>query len=171
MAKTFQQLRIGTLLMDLLTRDEERVDAVSGHLRFDICMLIRFILPLFLDLVSNSLLFCVIFYLIHRWLNCCWAALLTTRLVSAIDFITQTPETSQLKIGVFGASTGGAGTYVSTMQYCFIFNNAFTESCSPCPTPPSHNHLRHFPRWPCRLGPVRHFANNHMSGHVYCWRS
>jgi len=38
-AKTIRQAGIGTLLMDLLTREEERVDAMTCHLRFDISLL------------------------------------------------------------------------------------------------------------------------------------
>jgi dienelactone hydrolase len=35
-ARRLQQAGVGTLLFDLLTRDEERVDDATGHLRFDI---------------------------------------------------------------------------------------------------------------------------------------
>lgn len=38
-ASVLQRAGLGTLLMDLLTRDEEAVDAQSGHLRFDISLL------------------------------------------------------------------------------------------------------------------------------------
>jgi dienelactone hydrolase len=38
-AAQLQSGRIGTLLMDLLTTDEERIDAYTGHLRFDIRLL------------------------------------------------------------------------------------------------------------------------------------
>ena len=38
-AKTIRQSGTGTLLMDLLTRQEERVDAMTRHLRFDINLL------------------------------------------------------------------------------------------------------------------------------------
>jgi dienelactone hydrolase len=38
-AATLRQAGIGTLLMDLLTAEEEAVDARSGHLRFDIGLL------------------------------------------------------------------------------------------------------------------------------------
>jgi putative phosphoribosyl transferase len=40
-ARTLQQAGIGTLLFDLLTSDEERADALDGHLRFDIGLLSR----------------------------------------------------------------------------------------------------------------------------------
>jgi putative phosphoribosyl transferase len=38
-AESLRRAGLGTLLMDLLTRDEERLDANSGHLRFDIRLL------------------------------------------------------------------------------------------------------------------------------------
>jgi putative phosphoribosyl transferase len=38
-AQTIQESGTATLLMDLLTRDEERLDAVTRHLRFDIRLL------------------------------------------------------------------------------------------------------------------------------------
>lgn len=38
-AQTFQQAGLGTLLFDLLTREEEASDALNGHLRFDIELL------------------------------------------------------------------------------------------------------------------------------------
>ena len=40
-ARTLQGRGLGTLLFDLLTMDEERRDAVDGHLRFDIPLLAR----------------------------------------------------------------------------------------------------------------------------------
>lgn len=38
-AEVLRQARLGTLLMDLLTEDEEAADARTGHLRFDIGLL------------------------------------------------------------------------------------------------------------------------------------
>src|SRR5579883_3265361 len=38
-ARVLQDGRLATLLLDLLTRDEERIDAVTLHLRFDIALL------------------------------------------------------------------------------------------------------------------------------------
>jgi pimeloyl-ACP methyl ester carboxylesterase len=40
-AQTLNEAGIGTLLMDLLTRDEELVDRATGELRFDISLLAR----------------------------------------------------------------------------------------------------------------------------------
>src|SRR5438067_3435657 len=38
-ARVLQDAGLGTLLVDLLTSEEERVDAMTAHLRFDIGML------------------------------------------------------------------------------------------------------------------------------------
>src|SRR5688572_27018099 len=38
-AQALNQARLGTLLIDLLTAEEERIDLVTRHLRFDIEML------------------------------------------------------------------------------------------------------------------------------------
>jgi putative phosphoribosyl transferase len=38
-ASTIRDARVGTLLFDLLTREEERIDIHTGHLRFDIGLL------------------------------------------------------------------------------------------------------------------------------------
>ncbi len=38
-AQTIRARGVGTLLFDLLTKEEESVDAASGHLRFDVAML------------------------------------------------------------------------------------------------------------------------------------
>jgi putative phosphoribosyl transferase len=40
-ARTLREAGIGTLLFDLLTRDEEDSDQVTGHLRFDVALLAR----------------------------------------------------------------------------------------------------------------------------------
>jgi len=70
---------LGTLLMDLLTAEEERVDAVTRRLRFDI-------------------------------------ALLSQRLVGAIDWLTREPATRDRRIGLFGASTGAAAALVAAAR-------------------------------------------------------
>ncbi len=67
---------LATLLIDLLTEEEESVDAVTAHLRFDI-------------------------------------ALLAERLVGALEWLAQDPETRDLPVGLFGASTGGAAALVA----------------------------------------------------------
>ena len=70
-AGSLREAGLATLLIDLLTPQEEAVDARTGHLRFDI-------------------------------------ALLADRLVAAIDWLGKRPETRNLHVGLFGASTGGA---------------------------------------------------------------
>ncbi len=70
---------LATLLMDLLTPEEERVDAVTRELRFDIPLLAR-------------------------------------RLVGAIDWLTQQPETAPLPVGTFGASTGAAAALIAAAE-------------------------------------------------------
>jgi putative phosphoribosyl transferase len=62
---------LATLLLDLLTVDEEAQDRHTAHLRFDI-------------------------------------GLLTERLLAAVDWARQQPDTADLPVGLFGASTGGA---------------------------------------------------------------
>ena len=63
------EVKLATLLVDLLTLDEEAIDLRTGQLRFDI-------------------------------------ELLAERLVHATDWLTQFPDTKDLRIGYFGASTG-----------------------------------------------------------------
>jgi dienelactone hydrolase len=71
-AEVLQQAGLATLLMDLLTRDEDVIDLDTRQYRFDI-------------------------------------GLLTERLAMAIDWLTHNPQTRDLPIGLFGASTGAAG--------------------------------------------------------------
>ena len=70
-ARLLKEANLSTLLIDLLTLDEEVIDARTAQLRFDI-------------------------------------GLLAERLVAATDWLTQFPDTRQLRIGYFGASTGAA---------------------------------------------------------------
>lgn len=70
---------LATLLIDLLTPEEEAVDLRTRHLRFDI-------------------------------------ALLAERLVGATDWLGADPETRGLKVGYFGASTGGGAALVAAAE-------------------------------------------------------
>jgi dienelactone hydrolase len=70
-ARLLNEANLSTLLIDLLTLDEEVIDARTAQLCFDI-------------------------------------GLLAERLVAATDWLTQFPDTRQLRIGYFGASTGAA---------------------------------------------------------------
>jgi|SRR5258706_5044230 putative phosphoribosyl transferase len=75
-ARVLNEAKLATLLIDLLTLDEEVVDARTAQLRFDI-------------------------------------ELLAERLVGATDWLAQDPDTKQLRIGYFGASTGAAAALVA----------------------------------------------------------
>ncbi|MFE9773318.1 dienelactone hydrolase family protein [Streptomyces sp. NPDC005931] len=70
---------LGTLLLDLLSEDEEREDAVTARLRFDI--------PLLAD-----------------------------RLAVAVDWLGDQPDTRNLPVGLFGASTGAAAALVAAAE-------------------------------------------------------
>ena len=78
-ADVLRRSGVGTLLIDLLTRDEEAVDMRTAHLRFDI-------------------------------------ALLADRLAGASAWLAKQPETSPLKLGLFGASTGGGAALVAAAR-------------------------------------------------------
>jgi dienelactone hydrolase len=75
-ARTIREAGVGTLLFDLLTRQEEEVDSYTRELRFDI-------------------------------------NLLASRLVGATEWLAEEPETSHLRPGYFGASTGGGAALVA----------------------------------------------------------
>lgn len=77
-----EQLRTGgagTLLIDLLTREEEQADMRTAHLRFDI-------------------------------------GLLADRLVRTIEWLEREPQTRNLKVGLFGASTGGGAALAAAAR-------------------------------------------------------
>ncbi len=78
-AGVLNQAGLATLLVDLLTWDEEQEDLRTHRLRFDI-------------------------------------ELLAGRLVAAIDWLAQTPETRGLAVGLFGASTGGGAALVAAAE-------------------------------------------------------
>jgi dienelactone hydrolase len=77
-AQVLQKAGLATLLIDLLTEEEEKVDDCTAHLRFDI-------------------------------------ELLAKRLVGTTDWITKNPDTKNLSIGYFGASTGAAAALVASV--------------------------------------------------------
>ena len=78
-AQLLNHAKLATLLVDLLTPEEEVVDLQTAQLRFDI-------------------------------------ELLAKRLVGVTDWLTQTPETRQLRIGYFGASTGASAALVAAAE-------------------------------------------------------
>jgi putative phosphoribosyl transferase len=75
-ARTIREAGVGTLLFDLLTQEEETVDIMTRHLRFEI-------------------------------------GLLAERLVDATNWIKRGTDTSHLKVGYFGSSTGGGAALVA----------------------------------------------------------
>lgn len=79
-ARVLQEARIGTLLFDLLTSEEEVLDQYSAALRFDI-------------------------------------GLLAQRLADATRWLLEREETRSLKVGYFGASTGGGAALVAAAQF------------------------------------------------------
>ena len=78
-ARVLREANLATLLIDLLTEDEEEVDLRTTRLRFDIGLLAR-------------------------------------RLVGATDWLAQNPDTEQLRIGSFGASTGAGAALVAAAE-------------------------------------------------------
>ena len=78
-AQSLRQGGLGTLLIDLLTPQEEAVDMRTGHLRFDI-------------------------------------DLLASRLVGTIGWMSRETPTRTLRIGIFGASTGGGAALVAAAR-------------------------------------------------------
>jgi putative phosphoribosyl transferase len=75
-ARALREAGLATLLIDLLTPEEEEADLRTGHLRFDI-------------------------------------GLLAQRLAGATDWLTLNPDTLDLRIGYFGASTGAGAALVA----------------------------------------------------------
>jgi putative phosphoribosyl transferase len=78
-ARRLRQANLATLLIDLLTAEEETIDLQTRHLRFDI-------------------------------------GLLAGRLVGATDWLTQNPDTRNLRVGYFGASTGAGAALVAAAE-------------------------------------------------------
>jgi putative phosphoribosyl transferase len=78
-ARMLNEAKLATLLVDLLTEEEEEIDSRLAHLRFDIGML-------------------------------------AVRLASIIDWLSQEARTRDLRIGLFGASTGAAAALVAASE-------------------------------------------------------
>jgi putative phosphoribosyl transferase len=78
-AEKLREEGLGTLLIDLLTPEEEEVDMRTAHLRFDI-------------------------------------ELLAVRLIGAIEWLEQEKRTQTMKVGLFGASTGGGAALVAAAR-------------------------------------------------------
>ena len=78
-AESLRRKGLGTLLIDLLTEEEENVDVRTRHLRFDI------------DLLAG-------------------------RLVAAANWLSRQDATRHLRLGLFGASTGGGAALVAAAE-------------------------------------------------------
>jgi len=78
-AQLLNEAKLATLLVDLLTSEEEAVDLRTAQLRFDI-------------------------------------GLLAERLVGVTDWVARAPETQQLRLGYFGASTGAGAALVAAAE-------------------------------------------------------
>jgi putative phosphoribosyl transferase len=78
-ARTIRGAGVGTLLFDLLTREEEAVDIHTRHLRFDIGLLAR-------------------------------------RLTNATDWVRREADLWHLRVGYFGASTGGGAALMAAAE-------------------------------------------------------
>ena len=78
-AGVLREAGLATLMIDLLTREEEEADLRTGHLRFDI-------------------------------------GLLAERLSGATDWLMHNPDTQNLRIGYFGASTGAGAALVAAAK-------------------------------------------------------
>ena len=74
-ARLLNEAKLATLLIDLLTSDEEAIDLRTTHLRFDI-------------------------------------GLLAERLVGVTEWLTQHPDTRDLRVGSFGANTGAGAAHL-----------------------------------------------------------
>ena len=72
--KSLNEDGLATLLLDLLTADEEELDNQTRQSRFDI-------------------------------------GLLSKRLISTINWVMNNPDTKNLPVGLFGASTGAGGSF------------------------------------------------------------
>jgi putative phosphoribosyl transferase len=85
---------LATLLVDLLTPDEEAVDLHTRHLRFDI-------------------------------------GLLADRLVSAMTWLASQAATQHLRVGLFGASTGGGAALVAAARRPDLVNAVVSRGGRP----------------------------------------
>jgi putative phosphoribosyl transferase len=78
-ARRINEEGLGTLLMDLLTEEEERVDEVTRELRFDIGLLAR-------------------------------------RVAAVVEWVGRQKESADLRVGLFGSSTGAAAALVAAAE-------------------------------------------------------
>jgi putative phosphoribosyl transferase len=93
-ARELQKDGLGTLLFDLLTAEEERIDMVTAHLRFDI------------DLLAN-------------------------RLIDVTKWLLSNPDTKELNIGYFGASTGAAAALIAAKEHSNVIKAVVSRGGRP----------------------------------------
>ncbi|WP_292387517.1 dienelactone hydrolase family protein [Methanosarcina sp. UBA5] len=93
-AQELQKEGLGTLLFDLLTAEEERIDMITAHLRFDI------------DLLAH-------------------------RLVDVTTWLLSNPETKNLNIGYFGASTGAAAALIVAKEHSHVIKAVVSRGGRP----------------------------------------
>lgn len=93
-AGVLHRSKLATLLLDLLTADEESVDTYTRHLRFDI-------------------------------------DLLASRLVATVKSLGECEVTKGLRIGLFGASTGGAAALVAAAELGDVIGAAVSRGGRP----------------------------------------
>ncbi len=93
-ARELQKKGLGTLLFDLLTAEEERIDMVTAHLRFDI------------DLLAN-------------------------RLIDVTKWLLSNPDTKELNIGYFGASTGAAAALIAAKEHSNVIKAVVSRGGRP----------------------------------------
>ncbi|MFL5802361.1 MAG: dienelactone hydrolase family protein [Roseiflexaceae bacterium] len=96
---------LATLLIDLLTPDEERIDIRTAHLRFDI-------------------------------------GLLAERLAGAAEWLKQQPDTHNLRIGCFGASTGGGAALLAAAQHPDLVDAVVSRGGRPDLAGPALPHVK-----------------------------
>lgn len=104
-AGKLQEWGLATLLIDLLTAEEEAVDARTARLRFDI-------------------------------------GLLAERLVGATDWLAEAPDTRGLKVGYFGASTGGGAALVAAAERPNVVGAVVSRGGRPDLAGPALLHVR-----------------------------
>lgn len=104
-AKSLREQGLATLLIDLLTPEEEAVDLRTRHHRFDI-------------------------------------AGLAERLVGATDWLVAAPETETLKVGYFGASTGGGAALVAATERPDVVAAVVSRGGRPDLAGPALNHVK-----------------------------
>jgi putative phosphoribosyl transferase len=96
---------LATLLVDLLTPDEEAMDVRTAHLRFDI-------------------------------------GLLADRLVGVTDWLESNPDTRGMKVGYFGASTGGGAALVAASRRPDLVGAVVSRGGRPDLAGPSLPHVK-----------------------------